>query len=510
MPTNHSKLGLNDVLTLVFELSNDGIVLARKNIVIAANHRFAAICGYESQALPGMTIQQLIPALYDSDINSRTGQQPDNLDNRCNLDLAVQTLNGKLLPVKVSCGQIVDAGKTADLIFVSELCPRPSTAEELRKARQMESIAALSGGIAHDYNNLLTAIIGNISMVQSYLDQDDIIFRLLQEAHEASQVAKALTQKLITFSRGGAPVKETSDIAGLVKSATEFTLSGSNIKSQYHLSKDLFLVDIDKTQMGQAIYNLVMNARESMPDGGILAVTAENIQTAAGATDLKPGRYIRLSFSDQGVGIPPQNLDKIFDPYFSTKERGTQKGMGLGLSICHSIITQHNGRMQIESAVGTGSTVHIYLPASDDKLPESAPPDQDTPAEPVMGSGRILVMDDEERIIRLATLILARLGYEADFARHGDEALSMYAKAMASGRPFDAVILDLTVRGGMGGEETMQKLLEMDPAVKGIVSSGYSDSPVMTDHLKYGFKDVIIKPYSLFEMSDKLARVIDG
>lgn len=508
MQENLSTSGLKKALTSVFELSNDGILLVREDTVIAANQRFAVICGYAAQDLPGMNVQELLPGLLCGDQESRSGSDKSKPVGQSNVNMSVQAQNGKSVPVKISFGQFVDAGKPWFLVFISDLSCRRASAEELQKSRQLESIAALSGGIAHDYNNLLTAIIGNISLIQSYVDEDDIIFRLLHEAHEASLVAKALTQKLITFSRGGTPVKEPTDIAALIKSATEFTLSGSNIKSQYQLSKDLCLVDIDKTQIGQAIYNLVMNSREAMPDGGTLTVTAKNVELSNARDGLKSGRYILLSICDQGVGIPNQNLEKIFDPYFSTKERGAQKGMGLGLSICHSIIKQHNGRLHIESGATGGSTVHIYLPASDAKTPKPPAIEEVVELGPVMGSGRILVMDDEEMIIRLANLILTRLGYEADFARHGDEALKLYTKAMASGNPFDAVILDLTVRGGMGGEETMQKLLEMDPNVCGIVSSGYSDSPVLTDHEKYGFRGVIVKPYSLFEMGNKLSQVI--
>lgn len=389
-----------------------------------------------------------------------------------------------------------------------ELSERKVTEEELLKAKKLESIAALSGGIAHDYNNLLTSIMGNISLAQKYLEHDDKIYGLLNEAQRASILAKDLTRKLITFSRGGAPIKKTVSISPLVKRATEFSLSGSNIKCEFHIPDELWLVEIDETQIGQAIYNLVMNAREAMRDGGTIRVAAENANVIDGAPTLKEGKYVKISFKDEGIGIPKKHLKKIFDPYFSTKEMGTQKGMGLGLSICHSIIKGHSGDVGVESQKGAGATFNIYLPASDGKASKEKPEKSQMKATPVIGKGRILVMDDEKMIRHLAGEILSYLGYEVSFSKDGTKAIEIYKDAMESGEPFDAVILDLTVRGGMGGKEAIRKLMEIDPHVTGIVSSGYSDDSVMTDFEKYGFKGVVAKPYSVHEVSVVLDEVI--
>jgi nitrogen-specific signal transduction histidine kinase len=382
--------------------------------------------------------------------------------------------------------------------------------DELQKARKLESIAALSGGIAHDYNNLLTVIIGNISLIQSYLHPDDVIFSLLDEVYEASMIAKSLTQKLITFSKGGEPLKEAASISPMVESATEFTLSGSNIKCEFTIPDNLHLVEIDKTQISQAIHNLVMNAREAMPDGGTIHVSAENYDITEKTQGLNSGQFVKISIQDQGVGIPSENLQKIFDPYFSTKQRGTQKGMGLGLSICHSIIKKHNGDVWVESETGLGTTVSILLPAFEGEIPEKKPEaaEKSTTEKPVAGRCRILVMDDEKMIVNLSSKLLNRLGYETQFASDGSEAIEMYKKAMESGEPFNAVILDLTIRGGMGGKETIQNLIKIDPQVKGIVASGYSDDPVMKDYEKYGFKGVVVKPYSMHELSENLNWVL--
>jgi nitrogen-specific signal transduction histidine kinase/CheY-like chemotaxis protein len=382
------------------------------------------------------------------------------------------------------------------------------TEDEFQKIRNLESIAALSGGIAHDYNNLLTVIIGNISLIQSYIEPDDMIYGLLDEALEASMTAKSLTQKLITFSRGGAPIMETASIAPLIKSATDFTLSGSNIKCKFSIPGDLLLVHIDNTQIGHVIHNLIMNAREAMPDGGIIRVVAENVNISDKSLGLEKNNFVKVSIIDQGIGISKEILDKIFDPYFSTKDMGTQKGMGLGLSICHSIIEQHNGNIIAESKIGAGTSMHFYLPASKETVIPHKSLEIPEKGKLVLGKGRILVMDDEKMVIKITGHLLNRLGYDATFSKDGAQAVEIYKKAMESGIPFDAVILDLTVRGGMGGKEAIKRLIEIDPKIKAIVSSGYSDSPVMTSFKDYGFIGVVAKPYNINELSEKLNEIL--
>jgi len=293
-----------------------------------------------------------------------------------------------------------------------------------------------------------------------------------------------------------------------VKRATEFSLSGSNIRCEFNIPDDLWHVEIDETQIGQAIYNLVMNAREAMRDGGAIRVAAENTNITHEMPTLKEGRYVTISFKDEGIGIPKKHLKKIFDPYFSTKEMGAQKGMGLGLSICHSIIKGHGGDVDVFSAEGIGATFNIHLPVSDGKAFKEEPVKRQIKAAPVIGKGRILVMDDEKMIRHLAGELLNYLGYDVSFSKDGAKAIEVYKEAMESGESFDAVILDLTVRGGMGGKEAIRKLMEIDPHVKGIVSSGYSDDSVMTDFEKYGFKGVVAKPYSVHEVSRVLDEVL--
>ena len=390
----------------------------------------------------------------------------------------------------------------------------PSDRQDLkRQIRQLESIAALSGGIAHDYNNLLTAIMGNISLALAHVESDARLSDLLEQALAASRTAKTLTSRLITFSKGGQPTKKPTDIIRLVENTAAFSLSGSNIRCRLGPSSGIWAAYTDPQQISQAIHNLMINAAESMPSGGTVSIDVENLTVKRPTSILAPGRYIDIAIKDQGVGIPAEHIEKIFDPYFSTKTKGTVKGTGLGLSISHSIISNHGGELTVCSRLGVGTTFHVLLPASETNSdvvePVCAPKRPPEPKKPISGQGKILVMDDEAMIRELTGNMLGHLGYDADFAEAGQEAVKKYQAAMDECDPYDAVILDLTIKGGMGGQETIKKLQEIDPTVKAIVSSGYSDSPVIANHEQYGFYDVVAKPYEMVEFSQKLYRVVN-
>jgi nitrogen-specific signal transduction histidine kinase/ActR/RegA family two-component response regulator len=383
-----------------------------------------------------------------------------------------------------------------------------------RKIRQLESIAALSGGIAHDYNNLLTAIMGNISLALAHVETDASVSVLLEQALAASRVAKTLTRRLITFSKGGHPTKKPTDIIRLIENTAAFSLSGSNIRCEFGPANGIWLAYSDPQQIGQAIHNMMINAAESMPSGGTVSINFENMTVKSPNSILAPGRYIDIAIKDQGAGIPEEHIEKIFDPYFSTKAKGAIKGTGLGLSISHSIISNHGGEITVCSRLGVGTTFHVLLPASDATSdvvePVCAKKIPPMPKKPVFGQGKILVMDDEPMIRELTGNMLGHLGYEANFAEAGHEAVKKYQAAMDESAPYDAVILDLTIKGGMGGQETIKMLKEIDPAVKAIVSSGYSNNHVIANYEHYGFCDVVAKPYEMVEFSQKLYRVVNS
>jgi PAS domain S-box-containing protein len=364
---------------------------------------------------------------------------------------------------------------------------------EQSKASKLESIGILAGGIAHDFNNILAAILGNTSLAKMSLDNKTELSELLTEVEKASIRATKLTQQLLTFSKGGAPVKETTDLSLMVKETVEFTLRGSNVGYKIIFNNDLWHVHIDKGQISQVIGNLVINAKQAMPNGGTITIYAKNeLIPPKNNLPVEEGNYVKISIVDEGLGITEENLPKIFDPYFTSK----RKGSGLGLATTYSIIKRHDGHISVESEQGEGSTFHFYLPAS--KKTENK---KDMLTEHTMTAhGKILVMDDEEIVRNFISKMLLSFGNDVVLAVDGEETLEIYREAMNSGKPFDAVIMDLTIPSGMGGKEAVKNLLKMDPNAKALVSSGYSSNPVISNCEKYGFKGFIPKPYRLEDL----------
>jgi two-component system cell cycle sensor histidine kinase/response regulator CckA len=316
----------------------------------------------------------------------------------------------------------------------------------------------------------------------------------LDEALRVTSKASALTQQLLVFSKGGAPVKKAASIAEVLRESAAFTLRGSKVKCEYHISEDLWPVKVDVGQFSQVIHNLIINAMQAMSRGGQITLSAGNV-TIPKIFDLplNPGRYVVITIQDQGKGIAPENLPKIFDPYFTTKA----KGSGLGLTMTYTTIKRHDGHISASSEVGKGTTFQIYLPATEE-VPEKT---VERAARPIRGVGRILVMDDEEFLRKVAERMLLDLGYEVQCVRDGAEAIAMYEAAKGTGQPFDAVIMDLTIPGGMGGKETISQLLQIDQKARCIVSSGYSNDPIMSNYKGFGFKGVVSKPYQVTELS---------
>jgi PAS domain S-box-containing protein len=373
--------------------------------------------------------------------------------------------------------------------------------EELLRAQKLESIGILAGGIAHDFNNILTAVLGNISLARMLTGVGDKIFARLAAAERATLRAKDLTQQLLTFSKGGVPVKRAASVADLIADSASLVMTGSSVLCEYSLPDDLWPAEVDEGQFCRVIQNLVINAQQAMPNGGRLRVTGANVTLGPDrAVPLPSGSYVRISIEDQGVGIPGEHLHKVFDPYFTTK----QKGNGLGLATAYSIIKKHDGHIAVDSIVGKGTAFVIYLPAS----PHARLNRGEVVESPSLGKLRVLVMDDEETIRDVAVQMLEGLGCEAVAAKDGADAIEVYRAAWQSGTPFDAVILDLTVPGGMGGKEVVEQLLKIDPKVKAIVCSGYSNDPVMADFDQHGFSGFVAKPYKIQELSDVLRRVV--
>lgn len=369
--------------------------------------------------------------------------------------------------------------------------------QQLRQARKMEAVGLLAGGIAHDFNNFLTVVQGNIEMAKLRLDPSEPVQEVLDQTASACQRATFLSSQLLTFAKGGAPIRRLVSVAKLVEDAVSLARAGAQTSIEVSLPPDLRFAEVDPGQIGQVLHNILLNARQSMPEGGIIEVYAENGERAdAGG----PAARVRISIRDYGCGIPADVLPRIFDPYFTTKPGGH----GLGLATAYAIVAKHGGNLSVESRPGAGAVFTIDLPAS---------PEGPAPATPIathvrVGTERLLVMDDEEALRKLLATVLARLGYEVRTARDGAEAIALCEQEKAAGRGFDAALLDLTVRGGMGGAEAATRLKELDPSLKLIVTSGYADAPVISDFRRYGFDDVIPKPWAIAEVSEVFRRVL--
>lgn len=393
-------------------------------------------------------------------------------------------------------------GRTVLLRVATDITERKLIDQERQRVEKLESLGVMAGGIAHDFNNLLAGIVGNLSLLQHQLVAGTPNVALLEGAVSAAVRATSLTQQLLTFSKGGEPVCSVVDIKQLLEETVTFALRGSAVKTVFSFVSDLNRIEADAGQLSQVFHNLALNTMQAMPAGGELRVTARNIKAGGQqrVADLENGRYVMLEFSDNGPGIAQELVDKIFDPYFTTKSEGE----GLGLTMVHRIISKHRGKISVVPRAGHGATFRIFLPATDRQV--ALPTD----VYPMQGRahGRILVMDDEESIRELCGAMLSHLGYQADTVADGEEALASIEQAVAAEQPYDAIILDLTIRGGMGGEEVARRLARQSSTLRLIASSGYSDSPVMADCRAYGFVDVLRKPYLTEELAEVLHRIV--
>jgi PAS domain S-box-containing protein len=480
--------------------------------LILVNAAFERLAGRDREDVIGLQLKDALPGIPDSneEIDSRVLAGERSMAHECALRRrkGIVHLSCVKTPVRDKSGRTIGV-----LGVLRDVTEKQRTDEELLKAVKLESVGVLAGGIAHDFNNLLTAILGSVSLARLKLERGEDVAGILDEVQRAAIRARDLTQKLLTFSRGGAPVKKRIDLGPLLRESAEFALSGSRVKPDVRVPEDLEMVECDRTQMGQVVHNLVANAAQAMEEGGVVELGACNVRVsdsrasqraADGASPpegerlpIPSGRYVRFSVSDGGPGIPEAIADRVFDPYFTTRDNGT----GLGLTTAYNVVRRHGGHMRFESSEGAGTTFYVYLPSAGEGSERAA-----DPVRPRAGRcHRVLLMDDEEMILDVAGEMLGFLGLEVQTARSGEEALALYRRAAGAGRPFDLVVLDLTVPGGMGGEETVRRLRELDPSVRAIVSSGYSNNPVMSDYRSYGFNGVVAKPYRI----EQLQAVVD-
>ena len=391
-------------------------------------------------------------------------------------------------------------------VFFRDVTERKRTEEERLTTSKLESLGTLAGGIAHDLNNILTVISGNIGLAQIEAPNDaGSLLSFLSKAGQAAQHAAHLSGQLLTFSKGGAPLKRVSPITDLLAQSAEFSLYGSSLRADIDIPADLWKAEVDPGQIEQVINALMINAREAMPHGGTVRISARNVELQEKPNALLPaGRYIKVTIADRGCGVPDDLATKIFDPYFTTKPMGS----GLGLAISYSIVKKHGGVLHLENSSPEGSSFAFYLPATDRQTTTLEP----RPMERVFhfNHQRVLVMDDEASIRELTSQLLTTLGYEVTAVPDGLEAVRIYERALRRGENFQAVILDATIRGGMGGLATIERLRSVDPNVTAIICSGYSDEAALSEFLAYGFRGALPKPFTRRELADALHHAFEA
>ncbi|HTY47620.1 MAG TPA: PAS domain-containing protein [Methanomassiliicoccales archaeon] len=449
------------------------------------------------QNYTGRTIFEIYPPEVCSSIEPSFRDALRGSSRQLELTINESIYDTVIVPVKDSGGTII-----AGMLVAQDVTQRKKQEQELFRYQKIEATGKLAGGIAHDFNNILTTILGNIYMAKTDLDPHEAqVHERLNLAEKAAMRAKSLTSQLLTFSKGGEPVKAVAPLDQLIRETVRLALSGSNCSYRVEIAKDLWWAEIDKGQIEQVFSNLLVNAKEAMPEGGKIVVMAKNeILGVDEKPSLIAGRYVRVDVIDRGQGIPDENKERIFEPYFTTKKNGS----GLGLSIAYSVVKKHSGLIEMESAAGQGTRFSVFLPASEKKGEVGNGGEEVV----LQGKGRVLLMDDETPVLHIARDMIAHLGYEVVTALNGEEAIALYRESLKEGRKFDVIIMDLTVVDGMGGKDAVKHLQWLDPEVKAIVSSGYSNDPVMADYRAHGFVGIVTKPYTMSELSRSIAKVL--
>ena len=497
-------------LAVTLRSIGDGVITTdTRSRVVLLNTVAETLTGWSQQEAQGQPLTEVFNIIHEQTCKPCDNPAEKVLTSGEIMALANHTTliarDGRERKIADSAAPIRDReGRIIGVVLVfRDVTEKHRMEEELLKVKKLESVGVLAGGIAHDFNNILVAILGNINLALLDGNLEERTRRLLSEAEKASIRAKGLTQQLLTFSKGGEPIKQTASIAEIIQDSADFVLHGSNVACRYSLPDDLWLVDIDKGQMSQVIQNIIINAKHAMPDGGTIQVNCKNVESLITPDTSLPikDKYIKIDIIDSGSGIPASLIDKIFDPYFTTK----QEGSGLGLAVTHSIISKHDGYISVQSKPGEGTTFTIYLPAS---TREQKKENSKTAIETNTNRAKIMIMDDEEMVRDIAKAILVMLGHDVILAADGEEAVELYKKERNSGQPIDIIIMDLTIPGGMGGESAVQEILAINPAAKVIVSSGYSNDPIMAHYQDYGFSAAIVKPFQIQDIMDVLNKLL--
>lgn len=487
----------------LFEFSPDAIcIVTPEGKIVDCNSAASQISGYSKEELLNMKAQDF---LLDESIKHLSDIINKELTDVYFDEHSCKKKDGSFLPVDFRAKSIIIENERFFIVILREISERKKLQKEKEKElfqkRQIESLGILAGGIAHDFNNMLTGILGNISLAKFHSKNDNKVIERLEIAEKVSMKAQELTQQLLTFSKGGVPVKVTASMRDILIESVNFLLSGKNIKCNFSIQDDLWFIEADIGQLNQVISNLIINAIQAMPEGGSIDISAVNEHiTSSNAIHLGTGKYVKVSIKDSGMGIAEENLERIFEPYFTTK----QEGSGLGLAVIYSIIKRHKGYITVASKLGEGTTFTFYLPATE-AIPEHRL--TNNKANILPDGGTILIMDDDISVRDVLGGFVEHLGFNYKIAKDGGEAIDLYKKAKDSDKPFDIVIMDLTIPGGMGGKDTIKALLEIDPDVRAILVSGYSSDLAIANYREYGFKAAISKPFRIEALRDAISKV---
>ena len=486
------------------------ITTDRNGAVNYLNEAAEALTGWTDGVAIGRQLAEVAPLMHERTREPVPPPHRSALAEALVVELPPSTVirhrQGVTRLVEGRCAPIRDfSSQPAGVVLVlRDMTERVKLEAEVLRATKLESLGVLAGGIAHDFNNLLTVVMGNVTLAMLDSQVQSAGGQWLHEAERGLMRARDLTHQLLTFAKGGDPVRSAVQLSEVVQETAKFCLHGAKAKCQFEIESDLWAADVDKGQIGQVVQNLVMNAAQAMPQGGMIWVNLSNDASPPLRSGLV-GATVRLSISDAGAGIRPEHVNKIFDPYFTTKSDGS----GLGLATVYAIVKKHHGYIEVESEVGRGTRFRMWLPAT---RTATASPMSNAPFGRGASAmnGRVLLMDDEEAIRMMASQLLMRIGFEVETAADGAIAVEAYKRALEAGRRFDLVITDLTVPGAMGGLDCMRELVRLDPKVRAIVSSGYSSDPVMSDHRAYGFAGMIPKPYRITDFAKTIRRVLEG
>lgn len=489
-----------ELLTVTLNSIGEGVIATdREGRIMLFNQAAASLTGYSQTEAIGESLPKIFYVIDDKTSEPITITASQKIYE----GTILVTRDLKEIPIALNSSPIkaINERIIGTVTVFQDISEKKQIEQELLKTEKLESLGILAGGIAHDFNNILAAILVNLQLVKVKYRKYEDIEKYLDDSINTIHRASDLTKQLLTFSKGGAPVKKAASLADVIRDTAKFALRGSKVKAELIIPDTLWSVEVDTGQISQVIHNLVINAKQAMPKGGVIEIGAENIIIEPG-NRFNPGNYLKITIKDQGVGIPKENLYKIFDPFFTTKKEGT----GLGLATSYSIIRRHDGYLEVESKIDVGTTFFIYLPAL---LQTIILPETQKEVDTISERLRILLMDDEEAILKAVGEMLEYFGHQVLFAVDGGKAIQLYQQALESGNPFDIIIMDLTVPGGMGGQEAITYLRDIDPHVKAIVSSGYANDPIMADYERYGFCGVVTKPYKFDELNKVLYRVIE-